>query len=99
MLAPRAKPGTRKEVLATAARMDLRAFGQLRASMSEVPGAKLLAKFDGPKFAIDDAAGGMGAFGAARLPGVQRKTIAGVSHWLMLDDPAALNAALDEVLK
>ena len=67
--------------------------------MSEVPGAKLLTKFDGPKFAIDDAAGGMGTFGAARLPGVQRRTIAGVSHWLMLDDPAALNAALDEVLK
>jgi pimeloyl-ACP methyl ester carboxylesterase len=30
---------------------------------------------------------------------VSRRTIAGVSHWLMLDDPGALNRTLDEVLQ
>ena len=36
---------------------------------------------------------------ASHLPGVRRLTIPGVSHWLMLDDPAASNRALDEVLR
>jgi len=38
MLAPRAKPGTRKEVLATAARMDLRAFGNCARRCRKCPG-------------------------------------------------------------
>src|SRR5207248_64303 len=40
--------------------------------------------------AMGDVSGG--------LPGVKRLEIKGVSHWLMLDDPGALNSALDEVL-
>ena len=54
-------------------------------------------RFDGPKFAID-AEGSEDPRMASRLPGVRRRTIPGVSHWLMLDDPAAFNLALDQVL-
>jgi pimeloyl-ACP methyl ester carboxylesterase len=53
--------------------------------------------FPGPKFAID-ADGPDNPRMAAHLPGVRRRVIPGVSHWLMLDAPAAVNAALDEVL-
>ena len=53
--------------------------------------------FGGPKFAID-AAGPANPRMAYNLPWIRRRTIPGVSHWLMLDDPAAVNAALDEVL-
>jgi pimeloyl-ACP methyl ester carboxylesterase len=53
--------------------------------------------FAGPKFAID-AEGSEDPRMASRLPGVRRRVIPGVSHWLMLDEPAAFNAALDEVL-
>jgi len=37
-------------------------------------------------------------FSGSSLPGVTRKTIPDVSHWLMLDDPASTNRAFDEVL-
>src|SRR6266481_6537235 len=94
MLGPLARPRTREQVLQSAARMDLPAFASLRASMLEVAPAR---PFAGPKFAID-AEGSENPRMASHLPGVRRRTIPGVSHWLMLDDPAALNLALDQVL-
>lgn len=98
MLGPKARLDTRLRILESAARMDLKAFAALRASMSEFPAMGMLSRFRGPKIAID-AEGNDFPFGAAKLPGVERRTIPGVSHWLMLDDPAAFNAVLDEVLK
>lgn len=98
MLGPLARPSTKERVLESVAKMDVPAFGALRASMGDVPSAALLAKFAGPKHAID-AEGEPNPRMAYNLPGVQRRTIPGVSHWLMLDDPAALNAALDEVIR
>ena len=97
MLGPKAKPETRRRILASAARLDLPAFAALREEMGDFRATEAVARFSGPKFAID-AEGNDGPVGAARLPGVERRTIAGVSHWLMLDDPQAFNAALDEVL-
>jgi len=94
MLGPLARPRTRQHVLGAAARMDLPAFAALRASMLQV---KPPVHFMGPKYAID-AAGSDNPLMASRLPGIRKRTIPGVSHWLMLDEPAALNAALDEVL-
>jgi pimeloyl-ACP methyl ester carboxylesterase len=77
--------------------MDLPAFAALRRSMADNPGRELLAKFAGPKFAIevDEPQSGRSA---SSLPAVERKTIPNVSHWLMLDDPQATNRAFDEVL-
>jgi pimeloyl-ACP methyl ester carboxylesterase len=94
MLGPLARPETRQHVLQAVARMDLPAFAALRASMLEVAPPR---HFRGPKFAIE-AAGSENPRSGSHLPGIDRRTIAGVSHWLMLDDPAALNAALDQVL-
>jgi pimeloyl-ACP methyl ester carboxylesterase len=96
MLGPKAKPETRKRILASAARMDLRAFAPLRESMADNPARELLARFPGPKFAVeaDDAPSDRAASG---LPGVKRMTIPDVSHWLMIDDPAALNRAFDSI--
>jgi pimeloyl-ACP methyl ester carboxylesterase len=97
MLGPKAKPETRQHVLASAARLDLPAFATLRGQMGDFHATAALARFPGPKFAID-AEGSENPVLAAHLPGVERRTIPGVSHWLMLDDPRAFNAALDEVL-
>jgi len=94
MLGALARPRTKEQVLQSAARMDLPAFAALRASMLEMAAPK---RFAGPKFAID-AEGSEDPRMASRLPGVRRRTIPGVSHWLMLDDPAAFNLALDRVL-
>jgi pimeloyl-ACP methyl ester carboxylesterase len=98
MLGDKARPSTREAVLATAAKCDLRAFVQLREEMIARSSAAGLARFSGPKFAVE-AEGRENPFLASSLPGVRRKVIANVSHWLMLYDPAGLNAALDEMLK
>ena len=97
MLGPQAKLDTRVRVLEAVARMDLPAFAALRASVSEFPAEAMLTRFRGPRRAIE-VEGNDFPFLAGRMPGFQRRTIAGVSHWMMLDDPAAFNAALDEVL-
>jgi len=94
MLGPMAKPATQRQVLQSVARMDLPAFAALRASMLEMAPPR---HFNGPKFAID-AEGPDNPRMASRLPGIRRVVIPGVSHWLMLDDPRAVNAALDQVL-
>jgi len=99
ILGPKAKPETRRQILASASRLDLPAFASLRGQMGDFHAAESLARFSGPKFAIETEEGDEIAWTASRLPGVRRlPVIRGVSHWLMLDDPAALNAALDEVL-
>lgn len=97
MVGPLAKPETRRRVLEAVARMDVPAFAALRSSLAESTPGPSLARFAGPKFAID-AQGMDNPYMAYNLEGVQRRTIPGVSHWLMLDDPQALNAALDDVL-
>jgi pimeloyl-ACP methyl ester carboxylesterase len=99
MLEPNAKLDTRVRVLESAARMDLPAFPALRASLSEFPAEAMLTRFRGPRRAIE-VAGNDFPFRASRMPGFDRpKLLSNVSHWLMLDEPAAFNAALDEVLE
>jgi pimeloyl-ACP methyl ester carboxylesterase len=95
MLGPLARPDTKRRVLQAVARMDLPAFAALRASMLEVAPPR---HFQGPKFAID-AEGTANPRMACHLPGVKQRTVPEVSHWLMLDEPAILNRALDEVLQ
>ena len=94
MLGNLARPETKRRILESVARMDLPAFAAFRASMLDVPPPR---HFPGPKFAID-AETTENPRMAYKMPGVPRRTIPGVSHWLMLDEPEALNAALDEVL-
>jgi pimeloyl-ACP methyl ester carboxylesterase len=95
MLGPLARPRTREHILRAAARMHLPAFAALRASMLEV-GPPV--HFPGPKFAVE-AAGMENPRSGSKLPGAKLRTIANVSHWLMLDAPGALNEILDEVLR
>jgi pimeloyl-ACP methyl ester carboxylesterase len=99
MLGPKAKLDTRVRVLESAARMDLPAFAALRASMSEFPAEAMLTRYRGPRRAID-VEGNDFPFLASKMPGFEKPcTVPKVSHWLMLDDPAAFNAALTEVLR
>ncbi|MFL5312821.1 MAG: alpha/beta fold hydrolase [Myxococcales bacterium] len=98
MLGPKAKPETRSAILASAARMDLNAFAALRGDMADFDGLSAARRYGGPRFAIE-ADGDENPFRASRLPGTKRIGIAGVSHWLMLDDPIATSRALEEVLR
>jgi pimeloyl-ACP methyl ester carboxylesterase len=98
MLGPKAKATTRSTVLASAARMDLKAFAALRADMGNFDGLSAARKYGGPRFALE-ADGEENAFRASHLPGTTRIAIPGVSHWLMLDDPQGTARALEEVLR
>jgi len=98
MLGPKARPATRSAVLASVARMDLKAFATLRGEMGEFDGLSAARKYRGPRFAIE-ADGEDNPFRASHLPGTKRMAIPGVSHWLMLDDPEATARALEEVLR
>jgi len=98
MLGPKAAPATRTAVLASVARMDLKAFAALRGEMGEFDGLSAARKYRGPRFAVE-ADGEDNPFRASHLPGTKRIAIPGVSHWLMLDDPGATAHALEEVLR
>lgn len=99
MLGPKARLDTRVRILEAAARMDLPAFAALRASASDFPAEAMLTRYHGPRRAID-VEGNDFPFLASKMPGFETpRTIPNVSHWLMLDDPAAFDAALIEVLR
>jgi len=98
MLGPKARPATRSAVLASAARMDLKAFAALRSDMGNFDGLSAARKYGGPRLAVE-ADGEDNAFRASHLPGTKRIAIPGVSHWLMLDDPQGTARAFEEVLR
>jgi pimeloyl-ACP methyl ester carboxylesterase len=98
MLGPKAKPATREAVLESSARMDLKAFAALRASMANFDGLEAAAAYPGPRIAIE-AAGEEFAVSASHLPRTRRITIPNVSHWLMRDDPDATARAIEEAIR
>jgi pimeloyl-ACP methyl ester carboxylesterase len=97
LLGPQARLDTRLRVMEMVNRMDLKAWAALRGSMLELPAEAMLTRFRGPRRAIE-VEGTDFPFIASNMPGFSRRTIAGVSHWLMMDEPTAFDAALDEVL-
>ena len=97
-LGPKAKPATREAVLDSSARMDLKAFAPLRASMAAFDGLTAARAYPGPRVAIV-AEGNENPVSAAQLPGARRVVIPNVSHWLMLDDPDATARAIEEATR
>jgi pimeloyl-ACP methyl ester carboxylesterase len=96
MIGPSARPETRERVLAAVELMDAEAVPALRRSMASFVAAPLLARYAGPRLAVDDASGEDPRFLlVGLLPQLPRKTLANVSHWLMMDDPAGFDRALD----
>jgi pimeloyl-ACP methyl ester carboxylesterase len=94
MVGPKAKPATRQAVLDTASRFSPRAFAAIRSSMVRYDPTLDVERYRGPKLAVEVEGNEFPAM-ASHLPGVKRETIPDVSHWLMLDDPASLDRALD----
>lgn len=93
-----ALPATERQVLASLDRMDPPAFGLLRKAMMEVvDGPARLVPYRGPAIAIEVGASPWPGAASVRL-GVPRVAVGGVSHWLQLDDPVAVNRELDAFL-
>jgi pimeloyl-ACP methyl ester carboxylesterase len=97
MLGPRARPATRERVLASVQRLDPPAFGLLRRSMFEFRAKERYEPYRGPATAVEPADADPPVL-ASKVLGLPRTAVPGVSHWVMLDDPAAVNAALDAFL-
>lgn len=94
----RARPGTRDRVEAGLARLDATAFGALFTALGELRDGKArVAPYRGPSVAIEDATNHSPDLASIAL-GVPRVDVADVSHWLQLDDPDAVNRALDAFL-
>jgi len=94
MVSPKARPETRKSVLDTASHFSPRSFAAIRSSMVRYDPRPDVERYSGPKLAIEVAGNEFPGM-ASHLPGVRRETIPDVSHWLMLDDPKALDEKLD----
>ena len=92
-----ARPETRAAVLAALERQDLPAFAGLRLSAVRFEGKARFATWSGRAVAIE-AGGDAYPIRASAALGVPRIELAGVSHWLMMDDPEAFDRLLDAVL-
>ncbi|HEU4383712.1 MAG TPA: alpha/beta hydrolase [Anaeromyxobacteraceae bacterium] len=98
MLGAAARRDTRERVLAAVARLDPPAFAALRRSMFEFRVGDRLAAYRGPVLAIEAEGADFPIMASKVVPGASRVAIPGVSHWLMMDDPAAFDRALDAFL-
>jgi pimeloyl-ACP methyl ester carboxylesterase len=92
-----ARAATRDQVMQTLQRTAPSSLRGAMLSSRDFDGAAALARYRGPRAAV--AARRFERFGVqARIPGMDCTVVSGVSHWLMLDDPGAVNRALDGVL-
>jgi len=94
MVGPKARPATREAVLESASRFSPRAFAAIRRSMVRYDPKEDVERYRGPKLAVEVEGNDFPGM-ASKLPDVKKRTIPNVSHWLMLDDPASLDKALD----
>jgi pimeloyl-ACP methyl ester carboxylesterase len=97
MLGPLARPQTREAVLASVARLSPRGYAAIRDSMFAYDPKPDLARYGGPKVAIEAEGPDFPIF-ASKMQGVVRRGIPSVSHWLMLDDPQSFERELDAFL-
>jgi pimeloyl-ACP methyl ester carboxylesterase len=97
MVSAKARPETRQAVLDAASRFSPRAFAAIRSSMVRYDPKLDVERYRGPKLAVEVQGNEFPGM-ASHLPGVKLETIPDVSHWLMLDDPGALDEKLDAFL-
>jgi pimeloyl-ACP methyl ester carboxylesterase len=99
MLGADARPMTRRIVLADLEKVDVRALAAMRADSLFFPARERAARYTGPRVAIEvDDPPGAELRAAALDRAIRLVTVRGVSHWLMLDDPASFNRILAEAL-
>jgi pimeloyl-ACP methyl ester carboxylesterase len=98
ILGPDAKPRTREQIHASVAKLSPAAFLQLRKAIAGYSPVQDVARYDGPRFAIEAAGNELPIVASKAIPKIQTSTVPHVSHWLMLDDPEDFNRALDAVL-
>ncbi|HTP26567.1 MAG TPA: alpha/beta hydrolase [Anaeromyxobacteraceae bacterium] len=94
-----AQPSTRERVLTSLDRLTPSRFAALRRSMVEFRARPLLRQFRGPRLVIEAAGPPNPALFSTLDPTASRTQLAGVSHWLMMDDPDGFNRTLDAFIR
>jgi pimeloyl-ACP methyl ester carboxylesterase len=89
---------TRARVQTTLDGTSREAFLAAALAVTLVDPVKALAKYAGPRYALATQERVLEGI-QANIEGFPYRKVEGSSHWIMLDQPEALNAALDEFLK
>jgi pimeloyl-ACP methyl ester carboxylesterase len=92
-----ALPETAERVQATLDKTSREAFLEAALAVLGVDPAATLAKYPGPRFALASAPRVLEGIQAS-VANVPFEKLEGTSHWIMLDRPDAVNAALDALL-
>ncbi|GAC1344494.1 MAG: hypothetical protein NVSMB23_19460 [Myxococcales bacterium] len=95
MISDQANASTRERVLRAVDDLDRNAFPALRRSAADFVAGPLLARYRGPRLAIEAAGPRLPYLLSSVLPEVPRVVLPGVSHWLTMDDPEGFHRALD----
>jgi pimeloyl-ACP methyl ester carboxylesterase len=90
--------GTRDAVLAALDRAPREPMLGAALGLLSIDPAAELAKFKGPRFALAARAFVLKGI-QANVEGLPYRKLEATSHWIMLDQPEAVNAALDDLLK
>lgn len=98
MLGAKARPATREHLLAAISRLDLPAFVALRRSMIGFDAKAPFARVRAPALALESEEAAENPVMAGKILGVPVTRFSGASHWVQLDDPAAVNGVLDALL-
>lgn len=98
MLAP-STDAVRQEVLGSVEKTPVDAFLSAFLSLTEYDAKTLVAAYQGPRLAIVAADIETPMSFQKQFPEIRSVPFRGVGHWLMLDDPEALNRALDAFLE
>jgi 3-oxoadipate enol-lactonase len=97
MLAP-SREEVRAEVLASVERTPTEAFIGALLSLKAYDARTFVDAYNGPRLALAATAIETPMAFQKQFPEIETVRIANAGHWLMLDDPAAVNAALDAFL-
>ena len=89
----------REEVLASAKNTSIEAFTGALFSMEGYDGQRIVNAYRGPRLAIAATDIESPASFHKHFPDIPTTRISGAGHWIMLDKPAELNAALDSFLE
>jgi pimeloyl-ACP methyl ester carboxylesterase len=93
------RPATREHVLASLQHLPPEGFLALRLNLFRFVSPQDLRRTGAPLFSIEaERPRPSRIFFSALVPEAPRRALPHVSHWPMLDDPKAFNAALDEFL-
>ena len=94
----RANDRTRALVLRSLAETEQRVVAAAYRSLLAYHPRGALARFGGPVLLVVDSANESSFSLHAQAPQFHRRSVAGTSHWIMLDQPARFQAILDEFL-